>query len=593
MGLHLSAERSVLYYIMLRLCLHFAIVRFVASSVLLIASTAVVQGCSTERPGTPIVDKEEALLPPVPREMRVVSSFGGVHRKIEIVGGVWFQSFANRLLALDAPSGTVLVDLELAPLGTTGPLCDFVILNNHIYAVLEDDEVVEIDMSVVRTPVVINRWKTAQLGIKPRTVSLVNGEVIITGDGGVVRLAEAPLDVHAVDEKGEPIPLVLPEIQLAGRMVGCVLANDDGAIACVGRRIVRVKDGSYLGAASKLIAVDADHGGGYAFLLQAGEIAEVGLMGSDFRERSSSALHGQVHSIRIIDDRFLAVNDFEVATWKLERTAGADTTVATTPEESAKATANGIASSNAVAAPLDFVLGALISVPVKGARDVGRVQRNRFAVSGSFGRALYRYLPEGDKPGDEFYWSERLPGRLDVSVTDRRRIQAASIEGSWMYLIGERAELTDRPIASPDRSAYAVELAWGSAKTDEIREEVTFAIDDRSQTYRPSRGGKISTMVVADGRVWIGHDHGVDVLSFNRLSGLMVTDSEIRLGGPMIALYPNRVGGGIAYVAAYSGFGVIRPIKETEPPTVTPGCVTGEPPKPIELPKAKAGARHE
>ena len=109
------------------------------------------------------------------------------------------------------------------------------------------------------------------------------------------------------------------------------------------------------------------------------------------------------------DDRFFAVNDFEVATWKREETQ---------PEVTDSA---GEASASSATPRSEFVLGALLSVPVKGARDIAKVQRNRFAVAGSFGRALYRYLPEGDKLGDTFYWSRRLPGRLEVSVTDRRR----------------------------------------------------------------------------------------------------------------------------------------------------------------------------
>ncbi len=544
----------------------------VLSAALLAGGTA----CSTDRPGTPIVDEEDALLPPVPRELRIVSSFGGMHRQIEIVNGVWFQSFANRLLALDASSGAVLSDLELAPRGRSGPLVDFAVDGARIFAVLEDTQVIEIDVSVVRAPIVRTRWSCEQLGILPRTVSFAGGDVLIAGVGGVIRLGDAPLDAHAVDEEGKPIALVPPPAKLVGMTVGGIIDADGGPVACVGRRILRVDDGTYLGAASKLIPLSEQYGGGYGFLLQAGEIAEIGLMGRDFRERSSSALHGTVHSIRLFDDRFFAVNDFEVATWKLETTPGADTVVPEPDPTDPTTTPSNTTSANGDPPRSPFVLGSLTSVPVKGARDVGRVQRNRFAVAGSFGRSLYRYLPEGDKPGDEFYWSERLPGRLDVSVTDRRRILAASIEGSWMYLIGERAELTDRPIASPDHPTYSVELAWGSAKASETREEVTFTIEERSHTYQPSRGGKVSTMVVADGKVWIGHNHGVDVLAFDPINGTIVTAAEIRLTGPMIGLYPNRVGGGIAYVAAFSGFGVIRPVKVTEPFVETPGTVRGE-----------------
>jgi hypothetical protein len=542
-----------------RLCASIPAIALALASVGLSAQLA---GCSTAPPGTPVADEEEAKLPPKPRSMRIVSSYGGIHRRAEIEGGVWFQSFGNRILFLDAQSGTTLAELELSPRGTTGPVCDFVRTGNRLFAVLEDDQVIEVDVSVVRSPIVLRRYGTAELGLTPRVVAIVDGEPYVGGEGGVVRLRDAKAIGESLDEEGKPIPPVPPKAWLEDRSIGCIIAAKGGPVACVGRRILRIEDGTYLGAANRLIPVPAEWGGGYGFLLQASEGAQVGLMGDDFRERSSSALRGTVHTIRIHDDRFFAINDFEVATWKLEKVAGPDVT----PGEAAQADG--------------FQLGTPLSVPVKGALDIAKVQRNRFAVSGTFGRALYRYLPEGDQPGDTFYWVERTPGRLDVSVTDRRRILAGSREGSWMYLIGEEGELTTKPIASPDRPSFSVEAAWGTAKSNAERTEVTFFIGDRSQVVVPTGGARVSTMALADGKVWIGHDRGIDVVGFDPVLREVTVEDRIRLTGPMVALYPNRVGGGVAYVAQYSGFGVVRPIEDDVPPIVAKGCTDGTPGRP-------------
>ena len=231
-------------------------------------------------------------------------------------------------------------------------------------------------------------------------------------------------------------------------VVGSIVDAEGGPVGCVGRRILRLADANYLGAASMLIPIASEFGGGFGFVLQAKESAEVGLLGTNFRERSSSAVRGVVQSIRIHDERFFAVTETEIVTWKLEATPGSATT----------SHGEGIQ------------LGALIAAPVRGALDVGKVKRNRFAVAGTFGRALYRYLPEGDKPGDTFYWTERMPGRLDVSVTDRRRVLAGGgREGVWMYLIGDKAELSERDIVSPDSQNATAEVSWGSASCDEVR----------------------------------------------------------------------------------------------------------------------------
>lgn len=548
--------------------LRFVFAAFLGCSLTLLVNVS----CSTAPPGTPVVDEDEAKLPPVPKSMRVVSSFGGVHRKAEIHEGVWYQAFANRMLFLDAQSGTKLTELELAPRGTTGHVQDFVRIGKKLYVVLEGDQVVEVDITVVRIPVITRRWTTAELGVAPHVVASVKGEPFVGGVGGALRLADAKAMGEHYDEDGKPIPPVPPTPFLAGKTVDCIVDADGGPVGCVGRRILRLEDAHYLGAANKLFEMSEEWGGGYGFLLQASEGAQVGLMSRDFREVSSSGLRGTVHTVRSFDDRFFAINDFEVSTWKLE--PADDET-----KPSAAETSENSASDTAAGARGKFRLGATLSVPVKGALDIAKVQRNRFAVCGTFGRALYRYLPEGDASGDTFYAVERVPGRLDVSVTDRRRILAASGEGSWMYLIGEEAELTQRPIASPDRPEFSVEASWGIATMSDDRKTVTFSFGERSQIHEPTGGSEVSTLALADGKVWIGHARGIDVIEFDPITKQIALSDYIRLNGPMVALYPNRVGGGVAYVAKYSGFGVIRPVADDAPPIVAKGCVDGSPAK--------------
>ncbi|MEY2796471.1 MAG: hypothetical protein RIR10_2187 [Planctomycetota bacterium] len=547
---------------------------FLGCSIALMAAP----GCTTAPPGTPVVDEDEAKLPPVPKSMRVVSSFGGVHRKAEIDAGIWYQAFANRMLFLDAQSGTKLTELELAPRGTTGHVQDFVRIGKLMYVVLEHDQVVEVDISVVRNPVVKRRWGIAELGLEPRVVADVDGEPYVGGVGGAIRLADAKAIGEHFDEDGKPVPPAPPSAFLAGRTVDCIVDADGGPVGCVGRRILRLEDAHYLGAANKLFVMPEAWGGGYGFLLQASEGAQVGLMSRDFREISSSGLRGVVHNVRAFDDRFFAINDFEVSTWKLEPVL--DSALEAVAESEAHGAGELQQVGESTKPRRKFRLGATLSVPVRGALDIAKVQQNRFAVCGTFGRSLYRYLPEGDAPGDTFYAVERVPGRLDVSVTDRRRILAASSEGSWMYLIGEEAELTQRPIASPDRPEFSVEASWGTATVSEDRKTVTFSFGERSQTHEPTGGAEVSTLALADGKVWIGHTEGIDVIEFDPLTKQIKLSDFLRLNGPMIALYPNRVGGGVAYVAKYSGFGVIRPVADDAPPIVATGCVDGSPLKP-------------
>ena len=521
-----------------------------------VAAISVLPGCqlSNDAPGTPVYEEDELEQAPPRMAMRVVSTYGGAHRRLEVRDGTWFQAFANRLVMLDAQSGAVFSDLELAPRGTSGPTSDFALDGNLVYAVLEDDQVVEVDLADVREPRVLARYTRRELGIAPRRISIVGEEIFVSGDGGVVRLADARPSAAWVDEKGQPIPPKVPIPFLEGRMVGRVAPGPDGPVASVGRRVLDLDDGSFLGAASELSPLPPHCGEGYLYILQAESGAEVGIMGADFRVRSSAALRGDVHAVRIFDDRFFAVNDFEVATWKLE------------PAPADAGDPGSVAGMR---------LGALLSVPVKGARDIGKVQTNRFAVAGTFGRSLYRYLPEGDRPGDEFYWSERSPSRLEVCVSDRRRVLASGREGTWMYLIGDKAEVSDREIASPDRPIIKADASWGVAEISEDRTTVAFRIGDRAQNYVPNFGARVNTILPADGRIWIGHTRGIDVIAFDPIAKEIVAEDRVRIDGPIVGLYPNRVGGGVTYVAALGGFGVIRPLDETKPVPPTPNTVDG------------------
>ena len=523
-----------------------------AASAAAFAAVLALPSCTKATEGTPVIDETDAAAVRAPRAMRVVSSFGGAHRAMVVDGNIWFQTYANRVLLLESETGTLVSDVELAPRGTTGPAVSMAVQANSLFVVLERDAVVEIDVRQPRLPQALARWTTTELGLEPTGLSIVDGEVMVAGVGGVVRLSEAAAAGTSFDEKGRAIAPVLPPRALDGMVVGSVVAAEGGPVACVGRRIIRVANGEYLGAASSLVPIPAELGGGYAFALQASEGAEVGILGTNFRERSSSALRGTVRALHTFDGRFLAVTEFEIATWKLEPKPGLDAT-----EHEA-----------------GMQLGTPTFIPVKGARDVWCVRPNRYAVAGTFGRSLYRLLPEGDKPGDTFYWSERMPGRLDVAVSDRRRVLAAGVEGNWMYLIGEKAELVDRPITAADPQDARAEVAWGAASCDEAREIVTFRVGDRSLSYKPSRQGLVSTLASADGKIWVGHDNGVDVVGYDATRGELVCESRIVLAGPMVALYPNRVGGGVNYVARLDGFGVIRPIGIDQAPSTTPGTVS-------------------
>ena len=143
----------------------------VASAMVLATLSILGTGCSSDPAGTPIIDEEEAKLDRLPRTLRVSSAFGGAHRRMLVEGNTWYQTFANRVLLLDSQTGTQMSEVELAPRGTSGPAADLALRGSSLFVVLEDDAVVELDVSTPRTPRFVARWARPELGIAPRRIA--------------------------------------------------------------------------------------------------------------------------------------------------------------------------------------------------------------------------------------------------------------------------------------------------------------------------------------------------------------------------------------------------------------------------------------
>ncbi len=529
-------------------------------------------GCKISQPGERIEDEESAQLPRT-TELRVVAHQGGLHRGMLLVDDIWYQGFGSTLLMLEPKSGAELASAELAPAGTTGGIVCIAIppASNEqpapIIAVLDGDAVVVLDRTNPSRPEESARYTTREIGFRPREVSCAGGRVWIAGDGGAVELSrvltieafQAQLDASILVKDPEKVPPPSPPVaSLQGESVRSLVDAEGGAVACCGRRIKRVATGEFLGAATMLVPLQGAGDAAYAFILQASSMAEIGIKDARFSTLDSKALHATVFGTRVIDDRLYAWNDFEVATWPVEP----------------QAVEGGRGSTK---------LGALFSIPVRGARDVARVRRNHFAVAGSFGRSLYRFRAEGTLPGDVFYFAHREPSRLETSTTDRRRILAGCAEeGWWLWTIGEGAELVNKGVLTATPLAKRVDGAWGSAKIADDGAAIEVSSRRNTHSYRLDNGALPMTLALVGPQIWIGHSEGIDIIvpefaiddpdtskeqsmqAKPTIGSTIATVSRVaqfRFDGPVNAIYPNRVGGGASYCALWSGFGSIRPFE--------------------------------
>ena len=448
---------------------------------------------------------------------------GGTHHATEVEGLIWYQTFGTQLLVLDANDGSELRRVEPLPFGRAGALVDIVLLEDRMYLVADGDAVVELDLDDRSRPVVDRIRTKDELGIRPRAIATIDGDVWVSGDGGVVRL----------DDSEPP--------RLAGeRIHGPVVATDSGLAVPVGRQVKRIDDGRYLGAATMLEPLPADAGidGGMLFAFQGSEGASVGVMGPDVRQIDDFVMAGTVRTVRHADGRIWAVTDTEIGTAEL----------------------NG-----------DGTLGPVEWIKVKGARDLDDAGPNYLAVGGTFGRALYRHRQDSTGDGDTFLAVTREPGNLLAAVDDGRRVLTGSPDGSWLYTIGDSIEIVDQQITMDSPPSDFAAGKWGDIRITEAGAAAVIHLQETDQDWRPPNGAKIRTLVVMGDRIWIGHEEGLSMVRINgnqeaaeqALFGMpppprIESVRDLRISSGVSHILPVRVGDQVVWVSPNGGIGVAK-----------------------------------
>jgi hypothetical protein len=542
--------------------------------------------------------EEQEALRAAPRPMPVFvlkHHVGGTHHRVIVRGEYTYATYANSLLTISTPTGTVLNSLELLPFGTSGAAVDLQTVNvngsEELLAVLSGSAVLRITLADPSLPEVVSMRRAQEIGFAPRAVSAAGGEVWIAGDAGVVPwsrvakpfIAASPEESKAMTKARQeyvpPAPLLAaPLAEIAGAastptrgLVGRVVETDVGLVAPVGRRVYELQSGRFVGAASMLNAVpeaEAKKVGEtrlYTFALQtpagdgASANARIGIMGGDVREIDSRAVVGTVRQVKLLFGTLFAVTDTEIVAFSLSRGGEA------------------------------LSLGEPTFIAVKGARDLDAISDNDYAVVGSFGRARYRWRADGHGEADTFHLARREPSRLTFASTDRRRILAGGDEGSWLYTIGDEVVLVNQPVPMESGTRDSVAGGWGRASVSADRLSVSVtptspvmpsllpsaAVADMDKvppastgpaaadgsasnaafSWRPNTKGSIQGVESFDGKLWIWHDDGIDVLGVD--GGLFRPLGAFRIEGPVKYLFPQRVGGAAAYVSEFGGFGLV------------------------------------
>lgn len=458
-----------------------------------------------------------------PRILTVVNQHGGNRRVTLQHEGLWYQSFGSSIEILDSVDGLRITKIDHLPWGEITPISDLMIApDGDLYVIHAFERVLRYDLSNPRRPILVEEFDLDSIGLLPLYLSDAGGRVWVSGRGGVTELgSDEVIEFEDADEKTG---------------IGRVVKLEEEFAATVGRRIIGVEDGRYLGAASELrpipepLAEEIGLPGGFVFILRGKEAATVGLMGPDLRERDRYVVRTTVQSARILGDRLWAVMPDEIVTWPLE---------------------------------MGGRLGAPVFIPIKGALDIAMIDPNYYAIAGSFGRAIYRFKADSNGEADDFYAVERSPGRLVAAATDGRRVLARSDGGNWLYRIGGDVELTDRALRNDAAPIDTVTMTWGEATIDEDGAVVRIeALQAEPFEWRCPWDGRIKTLETADDHLFVGHDFGVECFEFR--DGEIGRVGGIVLEGPVAWLFRPRVGDEVAFVSVFGGLGTIEVVPDPD-----------------------------
>ena len=450
---------------------------------------------------------------PHTRSISVDHHTDGTYRRMEVTDNAWYQLTGADLVVLDM-SGRVISRLQLAPPGTSAPAKDLITVGDQLVILLGDTEVIVLDRTEPWRPVIVERIEAASIGLWPTAVGRRGDDVLVLGQGAARTLAGGIV------------------ARSDGTEITSVVEHGERLLHVAGRRIHRRAGDQYLGTASLLQAALPDPRLPEAALLFARNErsgALVGFLGADCRELDASkmtvAVRGNVSRMRQRGGRVLAVSDEGLAVLGLT----------------------------------DAGLQTEWFWHITGMEDADWISDHRLAVAGTFGAGIVT-IGAADPVDTAVMW-HAVPAGLTAAASDGEGLRAESPHGHWVYEIGQQASTASppqSPLAKPAQSAAV--LGWSVQIDDAGMAHLKMPAGD--QTLTAPRGGRFSCIAATEDSFWLGHDHGIVILSLQpATSGRGAIESRrlsILIDGPVICIEPLVLGRGVAFASRHGGFGVVR-----------------------------------
>jgi len=440
---------------------------------------------------------------------------GGMTRSLEIDGQYWYQAVGDTLLVLDKRTGKAVGELQLANSQGAAFCRDLTFHKGCLWAILDGKDVLQIDISTQASPSIVNRISASELGILPHSFSSLQDSLVVLGDGGVVRVQD-----------GEML------VSCEGSVTGLVYSIERGLLYAVDRRLFVGSSKEFLGSASLLAEfpsdANVDHGT-LIFTRDLGNRTEVGLMTPEGREvdafQGTKMLDGGSASIHIRKSRVHVC------------------------------TSEGV-----------YILGVspteirlLKTIPMKGAKDVGVIASNYFAICGDQGRGMYRIADDKAGEGDTYFRESTASSSMGRGHANRFAIDIPTALGLVEYEYGGSIHPSNlhEILVDPNPERQVV-LGWSATLNAETGDVVVR--DFRNEIVKDLSVPKASTFTTIGGNFWFGTRDGIVVCGPDK-AGCMTTLGTLQLAGPIIQIV-GQLDGRAAFVSEAGIVGEVELISD-------------------------------
>ena len=444
--------------------------------------------------------------------VRIRHASSGPATALVVDDNYWYQAVGGDLHVLQKSGGAVVSTVQLARPATA--LCtELMIDGNVLYALLDGTEVLVFDVINPLQPELIRTRSSDAMGILPHHFATVGTEPVVLGEGGAVAL-----------RNGKQL------ISCDCDLVSAAMSTTEGIVYVSQQQIVRNSSGKTVGRASQIIGLDASANVDDGTILQIRDLGseiQIGLLAGDLRPipsaKAREILEGTLTNVLVRGSRIFVT------------TSAGIYVLGIAPKE----------------------LRLLRSFALDGVESIGVLASNYFALSGTFGRGVFRISEDSGGAGETLFRIVPSHGALRAGVFDARTLQVPTDSGSVRYTFDDAIGLLEDSVEPMEIQTSAIILG-GEARIDSQSGDVSITTSTGNAVLELPHPAV--TVIAHGGNFWFGTEDGVSVCKQTPDEEFIEVYS-VRLAGPIVQLI-SLFDGGVGFVSEAGFVGTLEELHD-------------------------------